>query len=88
MVFKTKFGLIMISSAFALLLLLIPTNADQNDDNGDMKPADFWQHIRVKRSFTCNSITGDFLCAGWPGAWRCNCGSACYNNVCTCKRCI
>ncbi|CAF5033945.1 unnamed protein product, partial [Rotaria sp. Silwood1] len=36
--------------------------------------------IAVGRSFTCNSMTGDFLCAGWPGAWRCQCGSACYNN--------
>ncbi|CAF3716439.1 unnamed protein product [Rotaria sp. Silwood1] len=44
--------------------------------------------IAVGRSFTCNSMTGDFLCAGWPGAWRCQCGSACYNNVCTCNRCI
>ncbi|CAF2100319.1 unnamed protein product [Rotaria magnacalcarata] len=42
----------------------------------------------ASRRFTCNSITGDWVCAGQLGSWRCKCGSACYNSVCTCKRCI
>lgn len=49
--------------------------------------SEYQAHPRRAKRWTCNSYTGDFLCAGWPGAWRCQCGAACYNNVCTCSRC-
>lgn len=43
-------------------------------------------HLRMKR-WVCNNLTGDFLCAGWPGAWRCHCGANCIKGACTCKHC-
>ncbi|CAF1467207.1 unnamed protein product, partial [Adineta steineri] len=52
-------------------------------------PVETYRYVKATgRGLTCNSVTGDWLCAGWAGAWRCQCGSACYNSVCTCKRCI
>uniref|UniRef100_T1K426 Invertebrate defensins family profile domain-containing protein n=1 Tax=Tetranychus urticae TaxID=32264 RepID=T1K426_TETUR len=44
------------------------------------------EHVRMKR-WVCNNWTGDFLCAGWPGAWRCHCGANCVRGACTCKHC-
>ncbi len=60
----------------------IPSTDSDSDDE------DFQVARAFGKRFACNSITGDYFCAGWTGAWRCNCGAACYNNVCTCKRCI
>uniref|UniRef100_A0A914QWZ4 Uncharacterized protein n=1 Tax=Panagrolaimus davidi TaxID=227884 RepID=A0A914QWZ4_9BILA len=60
----------------------INVTVDQKDNKN---PEDI-QHHRVQR-WVCNNWTGDFLCAGWPGAWRCHCGSFCSGGKCTCKRC-
>jgi hypothetical protein len=83
--FRNKvFNVILIIGCIAFISLMIPTNADEPNEVG---ANNFLKQVRAKR-WVCNDITGDFLCAGWPGSWRCTCGAACYGGVCTCKRCI
>ncbi len=78
--------LLLIVVCVAFMSLVTPTTAE-GSQRALLEQQNLETHIRTKR-WTCNDITGDFLCAGWPGSWRCQCGAACYSGVCTCKRCI
>ncbi|CAF1157065.1 unnamed protein product [Rotaria sordida] len=70
-------------------MLIVGFVAAVPTDNGDGSVSGAGGHLEEARdNWACNDITGDFLCAGWPGAWRCQCGAACYDQVCTCKRCV
>ncbi|KAH7708855.1 hypothetical protein AAVH_23897 [Aphelenchoides avenae] len=82
--------LVLIGLLFSVIVALALSDYSEFDD-GDRAAdngvvAAIGRAVRYKR-WVCNRYTGDFLCAGWPGAWRCTCGAACYNNVCRCTRC-